>query len=106
MILLDERMGMKYKLNPMKQEMDNGIISYNYIQHGDLWSYVTIDGVTYIQMIGICLIWIRRYMSGKGEWVGGYLVNDLQEKKLWMMIQMTMMMMIMVMITKAKMKGL
>ena len=51
-ILLDEKMGMKYKLNPTKQEMEHGIILYNYIQHGDLWSYVTIDGVTYTNGMG------------------------------------------------------
>ena len=73
MILLDERMGMKYKLNPMKQEMEDGIILYNYIQHGNLWSHVTIDGVTYTNDWDL-LDWdeeLYEWKSGMGRWLFG-----------------------------------
>ena len=73
MILFDERMGRKYKLNPMKQEIKDGIIAYNYIKHRDLWSYVTIGGVTYTNDWDLP-DWdkeIYEWTSGMGRWPFG-----------------------------------
>ena len=47
MILVDDTIGLRYKLNPTEEEVKEGIVSYDTIKHANLWSYVTIDSVTY-----------------------------------------------------------
>ena len=47
MILVDDTTGLRYKLNPTEEEVKEGILSYDTIKHVSLWSYVTIDSVTY-----------------------------------------------------------
>ena len=47
MILIDETTLLKYKLQITKEEEEEGIILYDPIQHSDLWSCVTINGIMY-----------------------------------------------------------
>ena len=47
MILVDETTGLQYKLHPTKEEVKEGIILYDPIKHVNLWSYVTINSITY-----------------------------------------------------------
>ena len=46
MILVDETTSLKYKLHTTKEE-EESIILYDPIEHGDLWLYVTINGLMY-----------------------------------------------------------
>ena len=40
MILVDKTTCLKYKLHTTKEEVKEGIILYDPIEHDDLWSYV------------------------------------------------------------------
>ena len=47
MILVDDTRGLRYKLNPTEEELKEGILQYDPIKDANLWSYVTINSITY-----------------------------------------------------------
>ena len=47
MILVDDTTGLRYKLNPAEEELKESIIQYAPIKDANLWSYVTINSITY-----------------------------------------------------------
>ena len=46
-MLIDEPTGLQYKLQPSTEELKEGIIGYNPVQHAHLWDYITVNSITY-----------------------------------------------------------
>ena len=46
-MLVDEATGLQYKLQPSTEELKEGIIAYNPVQHAHLWDYITVNSITY-----------------------------------------------------------
>ena len=46
-ILIDDKIGQQYMLNPRIQELERGIIQYVPELHAHLWNYILVDGQLY-----------------------------------------------------------
>ena len=48
MMVVDEAIGLKYKLQPSTEGLEAGMIAYDPVQHAHLGDYITVNSVTYI----------------------------------------------------------
>ena len=46
-MLIDKATGLQYKLQLSTEELKEGIICYNPVQHAHLWDYITVNLITY-----------------------------------------------------------